>query len=107
MPEMCAICGEPADMSRTSTGEFRRLWYCRGCWGDWNSQDDGNANVNTMDEQLISVQGNGRQLVHCWSLPDGTEYVIVETSLESAQQRFIVVVACTLVQRRKAAIQEG
>ena len=30
VPQVCAICGEPADMSRTSTGEFRRLWYCRG-----------------------------------------------------------------------------
>ena len=56
---------------------------------------------------LVAGQGNGHQLVHCWSLPDGTDYVIVETSFESAQQRFNVVVACTHVQRRKAAIQEG
>ena len=31
---------------------------------------------------------------------------LIEMSFESAQQRFNVV-ACTLVQRRKAAIQEG
>ena len=38
--------------------------------------------------------------------PDGTDYVSVGTSFEPAQQRFNVVVSCTFVQRRKAAIQE-
>ena len=43
--QLCAICCEPADiprvtMSRTSTGEFIRLWYCRGCRIDWNAQDN-------------------------------------------------------------------
>ena len=62
--QLCAICGEPADipwvtMSRTSTGEFIRLWYCRGCWIDWNAQDD-DANVNTVDEQELSAS-------RCWS----------------------------------------
>ena len=56
VPEMCTICGKPADASRTSTGEFRRLWYCRGCWRNWNSQDDGNANVNSVVEEFISVE---------------------------------------------------
>ena len=52
--QLCAICGKPADipwvtMFRTSTGEFIRLWYCRGCWIDWNAQDN-DANVNTVLE---------------------------------------------------------
>ena len=45
---------------------------------------------------LVAGQSNGHQLLQCWSLPDGTDYVTVETSFESAQQRFDVVVACTL-----------
>ena len=53
----CATCGEPADMSRTSTGEFTVLWFCRGCWIKWNAHDDGNANLNTVDEEeFISVE---------------------------------------------------
>ena len=51
-----AMCGEPADMSRRSAGEFMRHWYCRGRWNNWNLQDDGNANVNSVDEQVISVE---------------------------------------------------
>ena len=46
-------------MSRTSTGQFVRLWYCRGCWIDWNAQD-ADANVNTVDEQVLGAS-------RCWS----------------------------------------
>ena len=42
-----------------STGEFIRVWYCRGCWIDWNAQDD-DANVNTVDEQELGAS-------RCWS----------------------------------------
>ena len=53
----CATCGEPADMSRTRKGEFTGHWFCRGCWINWNAHGDGNANVNTVDEQeFISVE---------------------------------------------------
>ena len=62
--QLCAICGEPADipwvtMSRTSTSELIRLWYCRGCWIDWIAQDN-DANVNTVDEQELGAS-------RCWS----------------------------------------
>ena len=56
---------------------------------------------------LVAGQGHGHQLAQCWSLPDGTDCATVETSFGSAPQRINVVVACTLVQRREAAIQEG
>ena len=36
-----------------------RLWYCRGCWIDWNAQDN-DANVNTVDEQELGA-------TRCWS----------------------------------------
>ena len=59
--QLCAICGEPADIQwvTMSTGEFIRLWYCRGCWIDWNAQDN-DANVNTVDEQELGAS-------RCWS----------------------------------------
>ena len=48
----------------------------------------------------------GHQLVHSRSVPDEMNGVSAGASSKFAQQKFNVV-ACTLAQRRKAAIQEG
>ena len=46
----CATCGEPGDMSRTSTGAFKGLWFCRRYSSDWS------ANVSSVEEQERTSQ---------------------------------------------------
>ena len=43
--QSCVTCDEPANMSRTSTGELEGLWLCRNCRSHWKAHG-----VNAGDE---------------------------------------------------------